>query len=52
MSPVARKPHLKTPFPLGHHTLSCVRLFPKRVPDDGIMTENRIIAAYEEIRLL
>jgi hypothetical protein len=29
MSPVAREPHLKPPFTLGHHTVTCVTLFPK-----------------------
>ena len=52
MSPVAREPYLKTAFPLGHYTVTCVTLFPKRVSEDAIMTENKIIAAYEEIRLL
>ena len=52
MSPVPREPYLKTPFPLGHHTVTCVTLFQKRASDDRIMTEKRILAAYEEIRLL
>lgn len=52
MSAVAREPYLITPFPLGHHTVTCVTVFPKRDSEDGIMTENRIIATYEEIQLL
>ena len=48
----SEEPYLKTPFPLGPHTVTCVTRFPKRASDDGIMTENRITAAHEEIRLL
>jgi hypothetical protein len=35
MSPVSREPRLKTPFPLGHQTVTRVTLFPKRIFDDG-----------------